>query len=67
MLSAGPCFDSEHYTGRYIFTANQNVDIYILVDMKSCGTATLELRKIRIALTVLLSIPEPDCFTALQS
>ena len=41
-----------------------------LDDLRSCSqkkVTNLELRKMRIALTVLSSIPELDCFTALDS
>ena len=41
-----------------------------LDDLRSLSqkkVSNLELRKIRIALTVLSSIPELDCFTALES
>ena len=53
----------------YRYRSSIGLDMY-LDDLRSLSqkkVSNLELRQIRIALTVLLSIPELDCFTALES
>ena len=54
-----------HY--RYLSSIGLHMYVDDLTTLSQKKMTNLELRKIRIALTVLSSIPELDCFTALES
>ena len=54
-----------HY--RYLSSIGLHMYLDDLRSLSQKKVTNLELRKIRIALTILSSIPEFDCFTALES
>ena len=54
-----------HY--RYLSSIGLHMYLDDLRSLSLKKVTNLELRKIRIALTVLSCIPEPDCFSALES
>ena len=54
-----------HY--RYLSSIGLHMYLDDLRSLSQKKVTNVELRKIRIALTVLSSIPELDCFTVLES
>ena len=60
-------FRSVSCTHRYLSSIGLHIYLDDLRNLRQKKVTNLERRKTRIALTILSSIPERDCFTALES